>query len=307
VSARSGGGTSPLITVCTPTFNRASHLTRVHESLRAQTFTDFEWLVVDDGSTDDTHAVVQSLASVSDFVVRSIRKENGGKHSALNIGAAESRGYFCAVLDSDDWYLPECLARLKHHWDDIPRPGDFAEVQGLCSDQHGALIGDPFPKDVFDSDHYANRELLRLRGDRIGMIRTEILRSCPFPEQFGRVLLPEGIVWNRISRRFRVRGFNEILARKEYLPTGLTRHASAQHAALSGPRLLFLEELLAIERSRPMAPSRRFKAYANLTRNSLHQRRPVRAQFRAAPSKTHWAAAFLAGATLYLRDLWRSS
>jgi glycosyltransferase involved in cell wall biosynthesis len=302
VTAAAKGDTPPLITVCTPTFNRAAHLPRLHQGLAAQTFTDFEWLVVDDGSTDDTGAVVDSLARASDFPVRYTRKENGGKHTALNVGATASRGYFCAILDSDDWYLPNCLERLKHHWDGIPTPADFAEVQGLCSDASGRLLGDPFPEDVFDSDYYATANLLGLSGDRMGMIRTDVLRAYPFPEQFGRVLVPEAIVLNRVSNRYRVRGFNEIVAQKEYLPVGLTSHSSIQHVAMSAPRLLLLEELLEIDRRRPMPPVRRFKAYANLTRNSLHQHRSLRRQVKVAPSKTFWAAAFPAGMALYMRD-----
>jgi glycosyltransferase involved in cell wall biosynthesis len=304
--AESGAGADPLITVCTPTFNRGSHLARVHASLRTQTFRDFEWLVVDDGSTDDTGAIVEHLTLESNFPVRYIRKHNGGKHTALNRGVREARGYFCAVLDSDDWYLPECLARLKRHWDAIPRPEDFAEVQGLCSNTLGEPLGDPFPEDVFDSDYYTNTEILELKGDRTGMIRTNVLRAYPFPEEFGPVLVPEAIVWNRISTRFRLRGFNEIVACKEYLAGGLTRRASTDHVALSAPRLLYVEELLQLDRSRPINPRRRLKAYANLTRNSLHQRRPLGAQARRAPSKLAWISAFPLGLLLYLRDFWRT-
>lgn len=300
-----GDVASPLITVCTPTFNRASHLARVHDSLRAQMLRDFEWLVVDDGSTDGTQAEVERLATGADFPVRYVWKENGGKHTALNLGAAEARGSFCAVLDSDDWYLPHCLARLKHHWDTIQRPEEFAEVQGLCSDPNGVLLGDPYPEDVFDSDYYTNSEVLGLKGDRKGMIRTEVLRAFPFPEDFPSALVPEAIVWNRISRRLRVRGFNEVIAQNEYLATGLTRHESMRHVAQSAPRLLYLQELLELDRLRPLPRARRFKAYANLTRNSLHQRRDARAQARLAPSKSDWLLAWPLGFLLYLRDLWR--
>jgi glycosyltransferase involved in cell wall biosynthesis len=292
---------APLITVLTPTYNRAALLARLHRSLCGQTFSDFEWLIVDDGSTDGTgSAVPQLTGKTPNFGVRYLRKENGGKHTAMNLGVREARGTFCAVLDSDDWYAPQCLERLKFHWDSIRDPRRFAEVQGLCATADGSVIGSPFPQPVFDSDYYELAETLRVSGDRVGMIRTDVLRAHPFPEQFGNVYVPEGIVWNRIARKYRMRGVNEVLGFKEYLEGGLTSTSGPRHVAQAGPRLLYVEELLGMRR--PLPPGPRFRAYANLTRYGLNYGRGVIREARRAPSLGLWALALPAGLALAARD-----
>jgi glycosyltransferase involved in cell wall biosynthesis len=293
---------APLITVCTPTYDRARTLPRLHESLCAQTFRDFEWLVVDDGSTDDTADVVAGLAGRSPFPVVYRRQENAGKHIALNHAVAACRGTFLAVVDSDDWYVPSCLERLKRHWDAIPDPRDFAEVQGLCADEHGRVLGDPYPADVFDSDYYTLTQVLRLRGDRSGMIRVDILRAHPFPEEFRGVYVPEAIVWNRIARRYRIRGVNEVVTQKEYLATGITSTGRDRAAAWAGPRFLHLAELVDLAETRGLPRSEKLRAYANLTRYGLHDRRRLGAIGAAAPDRALWAATLPLGAALYLRD-----
>src|SRR3954466_3782814 len=99
-------------TVFTPSYNRAHLLPRVYESLEKQTFRDFEWLVVDDGSKDNTAQVIKELAAKASFPVRYVAKPNGGKPTAVNRGAQEAQGRLITILDSDDWFKPEALERF---------------------------------------------------------------------------------------------------------------------------------------------------------------------------------------------------
>ncbi len=290
---------APTITVLTPTYNRADKLGRLFESLTAQTYRDFEWVVVDDGSVDDTPQLLAGLAAGAPFPVRVFRKENGGRHTAYNLGVREAAGRLCAVIDDDDWYVPTALERLVHHWDRLPDPARFAEVQGHCMRPNGELIGTLFPTDEFDSDGLELAHVHHVRGDKIGIIRTDVLREFPFPEQF-LGYTEERIVWNRIASRYRTRGVNEYLAYKEYLPTGISNTQFERHVAMSAQRLLYYEELLAANRRLPLPEQ--YKAYANLVRNGLHQGRPLRRQAGSVPSKLWWAAAVPAGFALYGRD-----
>src|SRR5216684_1317229 len=108
-----------VFTVFTPTFNRSLTLSRVYESLRLQTFRDFEWLIVDDGSTDGTKGLVEKWQAESAFAIRYIYQENQGKPAAFNHGVQEARGELFLTLDSDDACVPQALERLKCHWDGI--------------------------------------------------------------------------------------------------------------------------------------------------------------------------------------------
>jgi glycosyltransferase involved in cell wall biosynthesis len=292
------------VTVLTPTCDRAEKLGRLYESLCAQTFRDFEWLVIDDGSVDETPEVMAELVASAPFRVRYLRKENGGRHSAFNLGVREAAGTYCAVIDDDDRYLPQALERLRANWDAIAEPMQFVEVQGLCQTLEGELIGNLYPNDIFDSDYFELTHVLGVEGDRIGMIRTAVLREFPFPEPSNDNYVEPRIVWTRMSSRYRIRCVNEVLAEKEYLPSGITNSMLEQHVKLAGARLMYWEELLAMRR--PLPARVRYKAYANLVRTSLHRKSSLWVQARAVPARGWLVAALPAGFILYTRDRHRA-
>ena len=144
---------SALFTVFTPTYNRAHTLRRVYDSLCAQTLRDFEWIVIDDGSTDGTAELVANWVKAADFPVRFFRQEHSGKHIAHNLAMREARGKFFLPLDSDDACAPRALERMAYHWNTIPdsERALYSGVDGLCSDQNGEIIGDRFPSEPFDT------------------------------------------------------------------------------------------------------------------------------------------------------------
>jgi glycosyltransferase involved in cell wall biosynthesis len=200
-----GGTEGPLFTVFTPTFNRAHTLHRVFESLRSQTLQDFEWVVIDDGSTDRTGDLIAEWSQHSPSPIRYFYQTNSGKHVAYNRAVSEARGRFFTVLDSDDACVPEALERLAWHWETIPEHerAAFSGVGALCRDQYGFIIGDRFPRDPFDANVREMTYLFGVRGEKWGIQRTEVLRRFPFPEIAGCKFIPESVVWNCISHRLR--------------------------------------------------------------------------------------------------------
>lgn len=203
----------PLFTVFTPTFNRAYTLPRVFESLKRQTYRNFEWVIVDDGSTDETHKVVEAWQNEADFCIRYFWQPNRGKHVAFNRGVELAHGKFFLPIDSDDACLPIALERFKYHWDSIPfeEQNFFTGVCALCQDQTGELIGTTFPFPVIDSNTLAIRYRYKVTGDKWGFQRAEVLRNHPFPEIDGERFIPEGVVWNAIGKTYKIRYVNEIL------------------------------------------------------------------------------------------------
>ena len=290
----------PTVTVLTPTFNRAHTLPRVYRSLLEQDYTDFEWLVVDDGSSDGTGELVAGWKAEAPFPIRYRYQANGGKHVALNRGVERARGRFVAVIDSDDWYLPSALGRLVAIWDSIPaeqRDG-FAEVQGLGATPDGTLLG-KLPMDVIDTNNVEIRARYGVQGDTQGMLRTEVLREFPFPEHLGR-FVPEGIVWNRMARKYRSRYVNEVIAVKEYQPDGLTASWQIRNIRSSRASLVYYGEYLAGGWSLP--PRLTLQTYANYVRHALHERMGPARQLADVPSRGWWSLAAPIGLVLYLRD-----
>src|SRR6202158_1810541 len=228
---------APLFTVFTPTYNRAHTIKRVFDSLCAQTLRDFEWLVVDDGSTDGTAELVAAWMQSAEFALRYFRQNHAGKHFAHNRALIEAQGRFLVVLDSDDAFVPDALEKLARLWDTIPEHERhvFYSVGGLCRDQNGAIVGDKLPTDPFDADL---RELIYVHhnvGEKVIMALTDVLRRYPFPEIPG-TYVPEGVVWLDIAKTFKTRWSNEIV-RIYYVDdpeTGITvsQRGSRGHHAL---------------------------------------------------------------------------
>ena len=204
---------TPVFTVFTPTFNRASKLERPFLSLQSQTYRNFEWLIVDDGSTDDTEAVVRNLCAEAKFSTRYFRQDNAGKHIAFNRAVQEARGELFLCLDSDDECVPDAIEKLVACWQSIPGSDkdNFAGVTGLCIDQNGNLVGTKFPKDNLDSDSMEIRYRYRVKGEKWGFLRTDVLAQFPFPPELRRTCLPESVVWNAIARRYKTKFVNEVL------------------------------------------------------------------------------------------------
>jgi glycosyltransferase involved in cell wall biosynthesis len=198
-----------LFSVVTATYNRSHTIHRVFESLQAQTFKDFEWIVVDDGSTDNTAQIVRNLRS--DFPIHYEWKPNGGKHTAMNVGVNKAKGYFILFMDSDDRCTPNALMQFHHHWNQIRDPERFSSLSCLAMWEDGTVIGEMFPDGGIDA--FTLKEQLRYRssGDRWGINRSDLLKNCLFPTFEGEHFLPEGLVWNRLSSKYATRFVNEKL------------------------------------------------------------------------------------------------
>jgi glycosyltransferase involved in cell wall biosynthesis len=298
----------PTLSVLVPTFNRAHVLGRVYESLKAQTFKNFDWIIVDDGSTDETAALVQSWIEEDSVAIVYHRKPNGGKHTAINPGVRLARGEYLVILDSDDWLVPNALERLLTLWNAIPQTerDGYSGVAGLCSTPDGEVIGDRFPAHIMDSDAVELSYMLDVRGDKISLIRTDVMREFPFPFQDVRGLVSESLVWNRIAQRYRQRCANEIFGVKEYLKGGLTDRALELQVKAAPATATYYLELARVKQ--PIPWQARLKGLANHVRFSLHAGQSMRQIFaQSGPSPGVLGALLLLGALplgslIYLRD-----
>jgi glycosyltransferase involved in cell wall biosynthesis len=202
-----------VFTVFTPTYNRSHTLHRVYESLKVQTYGDFEWLIIDDGSTDNTYELIEQWQKENLFPIRYFYQENSGKHIAFNRGVREAKGELFLTLDSDDGCIPQGLERLKYHWDAIPEDQKhlFTGVTALCQDQDGKVVGTYFPFSPTDSNSLEIRYRFKVLGEKWGFHRTNVLKEFPFIEDIQQTLIPESLVWNKIARKYKTRYVNETL------------------------------------------------------------------------------------------------
>ncbi|MGA3054584.1 MAG: glycosyltransferase family A protein [Candidatus Korobacteraceae bacterium] len=228
-------------TVLTPTYNRAHTLKRVYDSLCAQSFRDFEWIIVDDGSSDGTRGLVSSWQQW--FPIRYFWQRNGGKHTAMNRGVAAATGEFVVFLDSDDECKPNALERFDFRWRQIPDPGHFSTLIALTCRPDGSIRGEVFPEDHVDAFRFADQYRLRGKVDRWGINRTDTLREFPFPE--GERFVPEALVWNRLARKYAARFFNEVLLVMYPSGDSLSRRMVDLRASSPKSTLTYYRELAA--------------------------------------------------------------
>lgn len=280
-------------TVFTPVFNGALTIHRVYESLKAQTFKDFEWLIVDDGSTDNTAELIKKWQKEADFPIRYFYQENQGKHIAFNRAVQLAEGELFLPLDADDACVPEALERFLYHWNNIPPDirSQFSGVTCLCMDEQGKIVGDPFPQDVMDSDELEMPHKYKVRGEKWGFHRTEVLKQFPFPNVPQRGYMPESIVWNKIATQYKKRFVNEPLRiyystvpRPEQLTTQMKRDP-ARHAF--GRRLYHCENLNRYIHWFRFDPIDFCKSAVNYARFSFHLRIPLKSQWTEL---TNWKA-----------------
>lgn len=215
----------PFITILTPTYNRASLLPRLFDSLLRQTNKAFEWIVVDDGSTDDTREVVANLKEKCGgaFPMGYVYKANGGKHMAINIGAERARGELLFIADSDDLLTDDALETVANSWHDISDDKSFAGIAGLdITMDTREVIGSGLPQEHIDCNAIDIRYRHHVTGDMKEVFRTEVLREFPFPEFTGERFCPEQLVWFRMARRYRLRYINKPIYIADYQPDGIT-------------------------------------------------------------------------------------
>lgn len=197
------------ITVFTPTYNRAYILPKLYESLKNQICKDFEWLIVDDGSTDETENVVRPWLSEVSFPIRYIKQVNGGKHRAINRGVKEAKGELFFIVDSDDSLSNEAIQRVINQYTPIKKDMSFGGVCGLRAYHNGERIGGECDFGILDCTSLDFRFKYHMKGDMAEVIRTSVFKEFPFPEVEGEKFCPEALVFNRIATKYKLRYFSE--------------------------------------------------------------------------------------------------
>ena len=218
-----------MLTIFTPTFNRAYIIKNLYDSLTAQTNKDFEWLIVDDGSSDNTEEIISSFALERKINIRYYKQKNGGKHRAINYGVPLAKGEFFFIVDSDDYLPNDSIETIRSYTNQIADDNRFAGVCGLRIYADGRKIGGESNYDIIDTDMISIREKYHVRGDMAEVFRTSILKEYPFPAFDGEKFISEGVVWSEIAQKYDLRFFYKGIYICDYLVDGLTKSIRVHH------------------------------------------------------------------------------
>jgi len=208
------------LTVFTPAYNRANTLSRTYESLCKQDCKDFIWLIIDDGSKDQTSELVKSWQEKENgFEIQYIYKENGGMHTAHNVAYENIRTELNMCIDSDDRMALGAVGIIKEIWNKIRNQG-YAGIVALDSDFSGNVIGKDFPKDMIDTTlggYYASGGM----GDKKLIYRTDIINSVPpYPVFQGEKYVGLVYKYTLIDQKYKLFALNEVVCEVEYQADG---------------------------------------------------------------------------------------
>lgn len=224
------GGDIMRITVFTPTYNRAYIIDELYNSLKKQTFIDFEWLIIDDGSTDCTYEKVNNWsADNTKFPIRYYKFENSGKQKEINRALDLARGELFFTVDSDDLLTADALDKINQWEKTIPQCEKFCGFAGSDGDMTGKAINPIFSEEYVDAtffNRYAETGMF-IGHDRPWVFYTDVHRQYRYPEFEGEKFIAEAVVWNRMAKDgYQIRCFNDVIYLIEHQEDGYTKKIS---------------------------------------------------------------------------------
>ena len=230
------------ITVFTPTYNRGYIIENLYRSLQRQTCTDFEWIVVDDGSRDNTEELFDAWTKEENpFPIRYHKQENGGKCRGINRGLEMARGELFFTVDSDDYLTDDALEKVVKWEAELPKDEKFCGIianRGYSPDYTPNTL---FEGDYLDGNAFNLYDIID--GERALIFYTDIHRNYLYPEFPGEKFMTEAVTWNRMAwDGYKIRFYNDIIWVFEYKEDGLTK--KGYQVFLDNPRgtALFFRE-----------------------------------------------------------------
>lgn len=216
------GSMSGSLAIVTPVFNRAKQLPRLYRSLCGQTCQDFIWYVVDDGSTDESWEVIKAFAASADIEMKTFRKENGGKHTAVNLAVRNVEEPLTFIVDSDDWLPLDSVETILEYFRHFEGDSGICGISFLRNMINAPREADEFPEAPLRGTYMDVRVNMGISGDKAEVFYTRCLKENPFPEFVGERFYHEDGVWVRLSTRYAMYHINEVVYEGRYLDSGLT-------------------------------------------------------------------------------------
>ena len=228
-------GNKIFITIFTPTYNRGYIIQNLYESLLKQTVQDFEWLVIDDGSTDNTEDLINKFKNEKKINIRYYYQKNSGKYKAINKALDLANGELFMIVDSDDFLTYDSIETVQKYYNQIKNDDTFFGVVGLRGNKNKEVytgyINDNtkknkyYQKEYIDTDYIKYRYKYKISGDRAEVCITEKFKKYKFPENNNEKFMNEGYIWNKIANDgYKFRYFNKVIYITEYLDDGLTKN-----------------------------------------------------------------------------------
>ena len=213
-----------MLTIFTPTYNRAHTLPRLYQSLVAQTDFNFEWLIVDDGSQDETESVVKSF-NQKHFNIRYIKQQNSGKHIATNVGLKAANGELFTVLDSDDWFYSDAVEFFNTQF---RKNKDMKALITLDTYEDGTVIGETLPT-LTKVNWVDLRYKYKVRHDKCYVFSSHEISHMTFPQHGNSRHMPPSYQWFEFSQLYDCHLANKSTKYVEYQSDGISSKVKSNY------------------------------------------------------------------------------
>lgn len=211
-----------LLTVFTPTYNRAYCLERLYKSLRDQSCKSFEWLIVDDGSSDNTKEMVEKWTAEKILNIRYIYQKNAGKSMAHNEGVRQTQTELFLCVDSDDMLTPDAVEAILNEWK-VATDKNTGILMRKFDGSH-CLEVTTIPEGLKESTLYDSYNKYGLRGDTALVLRSSVIKQFEFPKFEGENFVPEAYLYDLIDTKGKLRFVDKPIYNCEYLNDGYTKN-----------------------------------------------------------------------------------
>lgn len=216
------------LTVFTPSYNRAYTLNKCYESLKRQTSQDFIWLIIDDGSSDNTKELVDKWIKEDKINIRYIYQKNQGMHGAHNTAYANIDTELNLCIDSDDYMTDDAVENIISFWNKNKKD-DIAGIIGLDIYENGDVIGDEFPDELKESTYWDIYHKYKLKGDKKLVYRSDLTKKYTYPLFEGEKYVGLGYKYAKLDEDYKLLVMNKKLCVVEYMPDGSTKNIMKQY------------------------------------------------------------------------------
>ena len=233
-----------MITVFTPTYNRKKEIANLYNSLLKQDDKRFKWLIIDDGSTDGTEEYVKKIKKSNNILINYVKKENGGKMSAVNLAYKLCDTEAIITIDSDDELVPDAISKMMVDFKSVKNDSDIAGIVYLCIYKNSnKIVGTDFPSDNMRCSFREIYDKYKVKGDKAIVWKTDVVKKYPYPMIEGEKFIPDAFIMNRISKDFSMLALNKVITKVEYLEGGYSNNYFALVKRNPKGNVLYFKEL----------------------------------------------------------------
>ena len=216
------------LTIFTPAYNRAYTLHKCYESLKRQTNKNFKWMIIDDGSTDNTVDLVAKWKEKSDFEIIYIYKKNGGMHTAHNTAYQNIDTELNVCIDSDDYLTDDAVEIIVSEWEKV-KSEKLAGLGALNVFESGEIIGSKFPENIKLSKYFDIYNKYGVVGDKKFIYRTELIKKFPYPEYEGEKYVGLDYKYKKLDEEYELALINKVVCVVEYMEDGSSKNMLRQY------------------------------------------------------------------------------